>query len=65
MKFEDCRVPESNLLGRKGEGMKIMLSTLDGGRLSIAAIGLGLAQGAYEMAKKEAVRKTDRRKPVY
>jgi alkylation response protein AidB-like acyl-CoA dehydrogenase len=50
MKFEDCRVPESNLLGKRGEGMKIMLSTLDGGRLSIAAIGLGLAQGAYEMA---------------
>jgi short-chain 2-methylacyl-CoA dehydrogenase len=50
MKFENCRVPESNILGKRGEGMKIMLSTLDGGRLSIAAIGLGLAQGAYEMA---------------
>ena len=48
--FENCRVPESNILGKRGEGMKIMLSTLDGGRLSIAAIGLGLAQGAYEMA---------------
>ncbi len=50
LKFQDCQVPESNLLGKRGEGMKIMLSTLDGGRLSIAAIGLGLAQGAYEMA---------------
>jgi short-chain 2-methylacyl-CoA dehydrogenase len=50
MKFDNCRVPESNLLGNRGEGMKIMLSTLDGGRLSIAAIGLGLAQGAFEMA---------------
>ncbi|GAP69117.1 acyl-CoA dehydrogenase [Bacteroidales bacterium 6E] len=50
MNFKDCRVPESNLLGKKGEGLKIMLSTLDGGRLSIAAIGLGLAQGALEMA---------------
>ena len=48
--FENCRVPESNILGKRGEGMKIMLTTLDGGRLSIAAIGLGLAQGAYEMA---------------
>ena len=48
--FENCRVPESNILGKRGEGMKIMLSTLEGGRLSIAAIGLGLAQGAYEMA---------------
>ena len=50
LSFENCLVPESNLLGKRGEGMKIMLSTLDSGRLSIAAIGLGLAQGAFEMA---------------
>ena len=50
LKFENCRVPVSNMLGKRGEGLKIMLSTLDGGRLSIAAIGLGLAQGAFEMA---------------
>jgi short/branched chain acyl-CoA dehydrogenase len=50
MTFKDCRVPEENLLGKRGEGFKIMLSTLDGGRISIAAMGLGLAQGAYEMA---------------
>jgi len=50
LRFENCVVPESNLLGNRGDGMKIMLSTLDGGRLSIAAIGLGLAQGAFEMA---------------
>lgn len=48
--FDDCVVPESNLLGRVGEGSKIMLSTLDNGRLSIAAMGLGCAQGAYELA---------------
>ncbi|MBN1598229.1 MAG: acyl-CoA dehydrogenase family protein [Bacteroidales bacterium] len=48
--FENCRVPEENLLGRRGEGLKIMLETLDSGRLSIAAMGLGLAQGAYEQA---------------
>jgi short-chain 2-methylacyl-CoA dehydrogenase len=48
--FNNCVVPESNLLGNRGDGMKIMLSTLDGGRLSIAAMGLGLAQGAFEMA---------------
>jgi len=48
--FSDCTVPASNLLGKRGEGMKIMLSTLDAGRLSIAAMGLGLAQGAFEMA---------------
>lgn len=50
MKFENCIVPEENILGKRGEGTKIMLSTLDSGRLSIAAMGLGLAQGAYEMA---------------
>ncbi len=50
MFFDDCRVPEENLLGKRGEGSKIMLSTLDGGRLSIAAMGLGHAQGAFELA---------------
>ena len=50
LNFENCIVPEGNLLGKRGEGMKIMLATLDAGRLSIAAIGLGLAQGAFEMA---------------
>ena len=48
--FDDCRVPEGNLLGKIGEGSKIMLSTLDNGRLSIAAMGLGCAQGAYDLA---------------
>jgi alkylation response protein AidB-like acyl-CoA dehydrogenase len=52
--FDDCRVPESNLLGKEGDGSKIMLSTLDNGRLSIAAMGLGCAQGAYELALKYA-----------
>ena len=52
--FDNCRVPEENLLGEIGEGSHIMLSTLDNGRLSIAAMGLGLAQGAYEMALKYA-----------
>jgi len=50
LRFDKCVVPESNLLGNRGDGLKIMLSTLDGGRLSIAAMGLGLAQGAFEMA---------------
>ncbi|MBL6988745.1 MAG: acyl-CoA dehydrogenase family protein [Bacteriovoracaceae bacterium] len=48
--FQDCTVPQENLLGKKGDGLKIMLSTLDRGRLSIAAMGLGGAQGAYEAA---------------
>ena len=50
--FDDCKVPSENLLGMIGEGSKIMLSTLDAGRLSIAAMGLGCAQGAFEMALK-------------
>ncbi len=54
MFFDNCRVPEGNLLGGRGQGSRIMLSTLDNGRLSIAAMGLGCAQGAYEMALKYA-----------
>lgn len=50
--FEDVKVPESNLLGPKGGGYRQMLATLDGGRLAIAAMGLGGAQGAYEAALK-------------
>lgn len=52
--FDTCRVPKENLLGEIGQGSRIMLSTLDNGRLSIAAMGLGLAQGAFEMAMKYA-----------
>ena len=52
--FNDCRVPYSNLMGQEGQGIRYMLKTLDGGRLSIAAMGLGLAQGAFEMALKHA-----------
>jgi alkylation response protein AidB-like acyl-CoA dehydrogenase len=50
LSFENCKVPKENLLGNLGEGAKIMLQTLDSGRLTIAAMGLGLAQGAYELA---------------
>ncbi|HTY24846.1 MAG TPA: acyl-CoA dehydrogenase family protein [Desulfomonilaceae bacterium] len=48
--FQDCRVPKENLLGKRGEGFHQMLKTLDGGRLSIAAMGLGGAQGSFEIA---------------
>ena len=50
VRFKNVVVPEENILGERGKGSKIMLATLDGGRLSIAAMGLGLAQGAFEMA---------------
>lgn len=52
--FTDCRVPKENLLGKRGDGFKQMLKTLDGGRLSIAAMGLGGAQGAFELGLKYA-----------
>jgi alkylation response protein AidB-like acyl-CoA dehydrogenase len=48
--FKDVQIPAENQLGERGQGIKIMLKTIDSGRLSIAAMGLGLAQGAYEMA---------------
>jgi len=46
--FEDCRVPEGNLLGQRGKGFAIAMQTLDGGRIGIAAQALGLAQGALD-----------------
>ena len=46
----DCRVPEANLLGRRGEGFKQFLHILDGGRIGVAAMGVGLAQGALDEA---------------
>jgi short-chain 2-methylacyl-CoA dehydrogenase len=48
--FDDCRVPEGNLLGRRGEGYKQFLQILDGGRIGVAAMGIGLAQGAMDEA---------------
>ena len=62
--FDNCTVPESNILGKQGQGSKIMLSTLDCGRLSIAAMGLGLAQGAYELALKYAQERVQFGKPI-
>lgn len=57
--FEDVRVPEGNFLGKRGEGYHQMLATLDAGRLAIAAMGVGGAQGAFEAAMEYAkVRKT-------
>ncbi|MBN1251914.1 MAG: acyl-CoA dehydrogenase family protein [Bacteroidales bacterium] len=62
--FDNCKVPQKNLLGEIGDGSKIMLSTLDNGRLSIGAMGLGLAQGAYEMALKYSKERKQFGKPI-
>ena len=48
--FDDCRVPEGNLLGPRGAGFKQFLAILDGGRIGVAAMGVGLAQGALDEA---------------
>ena len=62
--FDDVRVPKENLLGQIGEGSHIMLHTLDGGRLSIAAMGLGCAQGAFELALNYANERKQFGKPI-
>jgi len=62
--FDDSRVPKENLLGKEGEGSHIMLHTLDGGRLSIGAMGLGLAQGAFEAALAYAQERKQFGKPL-
>ena len=50
--FEDCEVPKENLLGKEGEGFKIAMETLDGGRIGVAAQALGIAEGALAAAVK-------------
>ena len=50
LSFKDCAVPEANLLGPRGQGFRQFLEILDGGRISVAAMGVGLAQGAYDLA---------------
>ena len=62
--FDDCKVPFSNVLGQRGEGSRIMLNTLDSGRLAIAAMGLGLAQGAFELALKYAKERKQFGRPI-
>jgi len=62
--FGDCRVPEGNLLGPRGNGFHQMLQTLDGGRLSIGAMGLGGAQGCFELALRHSRRRMQFGKPI-
>jgi short/branched chain acyl-CoA dehydrogenase len=54
LSFRDCQLPEGNLLGERGAGYRQFLEILDGGRISIGAMGLGLAQGAYDLAASYA-----------
>ena len=62
--FEDCRVPKENCLGRRGEGFIDSLKVLDKGRISIAALGLGMAQGAFEASIAYAKQRRQFGKPI-
>ncbi len=62
--FEDCKVPRENLLGNEGEGFKQAMQVLDGGRISIAALSVGIAQGAYEAAVKYAKERQQFGRPI-
>ena len=62
--FDDVRIPKDNILGTKGDGFHQMLSTLDGGRLSIGAMGVGGSQGAYELALKYAQKRIQFGQPI-
>jgi butyryl-CoA dehydrogenase len=62
--FEGCRIPAENLLGVEGEGDKLFLATLDGGRIGIGAMALGLAQAAYEAASAYVTQRQQFGRPI-
>jgi short/branched chain acyl-CoA dehydrogenase len=64
LSFDSCTVPEANLLGPRGEGFRQFLTILDGGRISVAAMGVGLAQGAYDLAYSYALEREQFGKPI-
>lgn len=63
--FEDCWVPNENLLGERGRGFVNAMQVLDGGRISIAALALGIAQGAYEAALKYSQERRQFNQPIF
>jgi alkylation response protein AidB-like acyl-CoA dehydrogenase len=64
LSFRDCAVPEKNLLGPRGEGFNQFLQILDGGRISVAAMAVGLAQGAYDLAAAYAKEREQFGRPI-
>jgi short-chain 2-methylacyl-CoA dehydrogenase len=64
LSFTDCAVPAGNLLGGRGKGFIQFLEILDGGRISVAAMGVGLAQGAYDLAYAYALEREQFGKPI-
>lgn len=64
MIFDNCRIPDSQRLGKVGEGFKQSLAVLDGGRISIAALSLGIAKGAYEASKRYSLERYQFDQPI-
>jgi short-chain 2-methylacyl-CoA dehydrogenase len=64
LSFQSCAVPEGNLLGERGQGFRQFLEILDGGRISVAAMGIGLAQGAYDLAFRYTKEREQFGKPI-
>jgi alkylation response protein AidB-like acyl-CoA dehydrogenase len=64
LSFRDCAVPEENLLGERGAGFRQFMEILDGGRISVAAMGVGVAQGAYDLAAEYAQRREQFGRPI-
>jgi alkylation response protein AidB-like acyl-CoA dehydrogenase len=64
LSFSSCSVPEANLLGERGGGFRQFLEILDGGRISVAAMSVGLAQGAYDLAASYAMQREQFGKPI-
>jgi short-chain 2-methylacyl-CoA dehydrogenase len=64
LSFQGCAVPEGNLLGERGRGLSQFLEILDGGRISVAAMGVGVAQGAYDLAHAYALEREQFGKPI-
>lgn len=62
--FEDCKIPKENLLGKEDEGFGVFMQTLDGGRISIGALALGIAQGALDASVKFVKENTKSGKPL-
>jgi alkylation response protein AidB-like acyl-CoA dehydrogenase len=62
--FNDCRLPATQLLGKQGEGFVDSLRILDGGRISIAALAIGIAQGAYDAALKYSKQRKQFGRPI-
>ena len=64
LSFQGARVPEENLLGPRGEGFRQFMEILDGGRISVAAMGVGLAQGCYDLASAYALEREQFGRPI-